>query len=700
MHYYFLLYQEKRMFMNSTISFWQLISQISKIEIPIIQRDYAQGRKDEKAEKIRKRFLENLISAISGKSKPLELDFVYGSTIKKEKEETFYPLDGQQRLTTLFLLHWTTARIENKLESAKENLLKFTYETRTTSRDFCKALVKNGENLGVGNTVSGQIKDASWFFLSWEKDPTVNAMLVMLDDIEIQINQIQKQGEYNDLFGKLISMEAPPVIFHFKELNNFGFSDDLYIKMNARGKLLTDFENFKARFEKHVAKWESQIQNNTETFSHKIDTTWTDLFWKYRNSENQIDESFIKFIAGIAINFYAQNQDIYSNEEEELLVRKDLERKAENKSVTAEAIKRNRIERRIAELFNKPNDVNPKDFFLEDAFNYLKKCINIYSTNKYDELFPDNVSLWDYSVNSTIFKEFIKDKESAYKQRVLFFAQTEYLVNQQVFNKEAYSDWMRVVRNIIQNSYIYDSSTFIGAIGLIKELSKGCCGIYAYLHSNVVKSRFAAEQITEEVLKSNIISATQENKEVTKKVLFDTEDTNFCKGKIKFPLYCIGYEKAEDTFDVGKLDAIRNVICQHLNNDDVSNEFRRALLTIRSNDFYLYWNTSWSYGTDSKKRCLIEGILDLQIYFTYGYFQDYLKDLLNLLISKNIEAILNDYSCPDGIPNWKRRLIKEPNLLNNHCTSHFIGIPSDDSCCYLFRWKKRPSNREECEKVV
>jgi len=49
---------------NIEIGFWQLISNISKVEIPVIQRDFAQGRSNEKATKIRGLFLDSLIKAI------------------------------------------------------------------------------------------------------------------------------------------------------------------------------------------------------------------------------------------------------------------------------------------------------------------------------------------------------------------------------------------------------------------------------------------------------------------------------------------------------------------------------------------------------------------------------------------------------------------------------------------------------------
>src|SRR5688572_8742108 len=75
---------------------------INSIEIPIIQRDYAQGRQSKDVERIRKQFLESLHRAITSQTSPLKLDFIYGNVLSGK----LIPLDGQQRLTTLFLLHW------------------------------------------------------------------------------------------------------------------------------------------------------------------------------------------------------------------------------------------------------------------------------------------------------------------------------------------------------------------------------------------------------------------------------------------------------------------------------------------------------------------------------------------------------------------------------------------------------------------
>ena len=72
----------------------------------MIQRDYAQGRKNEV--KVREGFVSSLAAIINGKGGTL--DFIYGAL----EGQDFVPLDGQQRLTTLYLLHWLSAKREKR----------------------------------------------------------------------------------------------------------------------------------------------------------------------------------------------------------------------------------------------------------------------------------------------------------------------------------------------------------------------------------------------------------------------------------------------------------------------------------------------------------------------------------------------------------------------------------------------------------
>lgn len=387
------------------LSFWQLLDK-RNVEIPIIQRDYAQGRATE--DKVRNDFLEALKNPLISDN-PIELDFIYGS----EENYILQPLDGQQRLTTLFLLHWFIANKEGKLDEAKDRLLKFTYETRASSREFCQELVSKSidyknllsineeESITIKNQLSETIKNASWFVISWKNDPTISAMLIMLDAIQAKFK------DSSDAWRKLIEIEENkrPITFLYIKLENFGLSDDLYIKMNTRGKALTPFENFKSRFEKHINEngWEKEITHPQETFAHKIDTVWTDLFWKYKKEikrindngeatiEYKIDDELMNFIVKTAINCYAINS---------ISTEKDV------------------IENQLRTLFNNPNEITPTDFPTKEAFDYLVKCFDLYSQNNYSELKP-KVDLWKYC-KETLFKDCIQNENQSGKTELFF----------------------------------------------------------------------------------------------------------------------------------------------------------------------------------------------------------------------------------------------------------------------------------------
>ncbi len=297
------------------ISFWSFLKEtkinetaekeIEKIKIPIIQRDYAQGRLGR--EYVRKNFLENLKKALDGQ--PIKLDFVYGSI---EDGKNLQPLDGQQRLTTLWLLHWYIALKSGNLTAENCGILnKFTYETRASSREFCENLCnpKNFE-LFEGTDVVKYIKNQTWFYSTWEQDPTIQSMLRMLSGTgkDDGIEPLFKDENFGEIFGKLTGDNAPITFYHLP-LNNFGLSDDLYVKMNARGKQLTNFENFKADLVGYVREkakgekdWEPLLDAQTG-IPIKMDTAWTDIFWKNRSKDNRIDEIYFAFLNRFFLNY-------------------------------------------------------------------------------------------------------------------------------------------------------------------------------------------------------------------------------------------------------------------------------------------------------------------------------------------------------------------------------------------------------------
>ncbi len=251
---------------------------LSKIEIPMIQRDYAQGRKSQEVDRIRKRFLSSIYTALT-ENKPLKLDFVYGDI---DDNKVLTPLDGQQRLTTLFLLHWYIARHEDVEASKMEFLHHFSYETRFSARTFCQHLVDYTPDFAVEN-LSEDIIDQSWMPLDWKNDPTINAMLNMLDDIHKM---------FNETSGLWPLLEEGCIGFYFLSIKDMGLTDELYIKMNSRGKPLTEFEHFKAEWEGYMQKLNADV---ADRISRKIDLSWTDILWPYKGDNDIIDDEFIKY---------------------------------------------------------------------------------------------------------------------------------------------------------------------------------------------------------------------------------------------------------------------------------------------------------------------------------------------------------------------------------------------------------------------
>ena len=107
--------------------------QVTSIEIPLIQRDYAQGRTDSRTFDIRERFLDVLHEALT-EGRDVGLDFIYGDV----EDGTLRPLDGQQRLTTLFLLHWYLGYRAAQL-SEPQAWMSFSYATRPSARLFFRS---------------------------------------------------------------------------------------------------------------------------------------------------------------------------------------------------------------------------------------------------------------------------------------------------------------------------------------------------------------------------------------------------------------------------------------------------------------------------------------------------------------------------------------------------------------------------------
>ncbi|MBF1368054.1 MAG: DUF262 domain-containing protein [Porphyromonadaceae bacterium] len=280
--------------MNPNYTLKELLDKYSVV-IPQLQRDYAQGR--DEAKELRVRFLSQILHVLRGEGR-LNLDFVYGydKALSPNHHPIFYPLDGQQRLTTLWLLHWYLLPSKPAAEE-REWLLRFSYRTRSSSTRFCQLLV---EHAAVDVAA---IKDQPWYRQSYNADATIAAMLGTLRTIK----ELVAPEERVALWERLCHQRA--LTFDVIDIKGeeFRLTDELYIKMNARGKPLTSFECYKADLTQALRKLDNLGKpwpykkgqlSYADYFAFKVDNEWLDLF--YHGKIDGLDKRMYGFIQNIA----------------------------------------------------------------------------------------------------------------------------------------------------------------------------------------------------------------------------------------------------------------------------------------------------------------------------------------------------------------------------------------------------------------
>lgn len=557
---------------NNRYSFYGLLAN-NKVVVPIIQRDYAQGRNNDKAEEVRTEFLDSLFIYLSdGESH--DLDFVYGTIENSTPKKSFIPLDGQQRLTTLFLLHWYL--MQQMMHKEKDNsyaqkiygVLKdqnslvsksmFSYRTRQSSSDFCDKLVdvrldfeqlldkevyqENGKKTKVPS-VAETIRNYNWFATKWNYDPTVQSMLTMLDAIHEKFGQ----ADHGQFLERLLDPNNPAIAFVYMDLDEYKLSDELYIQMNSRGKPLTPFENFKAKFEQYVGdimetdpakkkkeykgldvsvldeikqsvesnckQGQSTIDSVKKYFSFNIDTKWTNLFWAYcieelnnPEIENKQD-NLEKVLTGILDKKMANFIRV-------ILTFQYAVEGSDPKAVIGGVLQNEKNAYISFSQYEKNKILSPGSVeYLISAFDILSnknQKINVKcSSSKYfneEEVFESIINHGLIEVN--------------YAELIRFHAYLRYLI---YFGKaQNYLDeWMRFVYNLseLTNTRTDDPSRFAAAI---KSISKILDDMKNAKESHILKfldgqdndfkmSHFSSWQVKEEVIKAHLMQRSTDS---------------------------------------------------------------------------------------------------------------------------------------------------------------------------------------------
>jgi len=557
---------------NQKITFWQFLTK-HKIEVPIIQRDFAQGR-IEKSE-LRHNFLSQLYSSLLNK-KEIKLDFVYGSV----ENGIFYPLDGQQRLTTLWLIHLFIAFKAQVLSDVKDVFLHFTYETRVSSSEFCKHIVMSLSGCkGSNGSIKEYVYNQTWYYLHYDQDPTIQSMLRMIsgdtqEDLTNGIEQIFKIDQATALdFWELLTgpnTHNCPIKFYYRGMQdeNMPLCDDLYIKMNARGKQLTHFENFKAELlgsKVHSGKDLFNIGRcqKDQEFISRIDNQWTDLFWPYRHQKlYRVDEIMFKFVNRVLLNYLICHSHKKELQKDPLFQKlygypdsKDpkIFHPAKNEfgsiDIYAPTINYG-MKKKLQYLFlgleklsayTRAKGKTVNEFFQEDFAYYFKHSKEPFS------LIPEYTSPKDIAQNDNMPVSGISQLD-----RILFHAICCYLIqlgrrSNMSINIDNLLDWIRVIYNVSSDVNTVDG--MISDIRFVEELAPHCRNIKkALTHNRLnIMSKVAPEQIEEEREKAKLEQKDMPLGPNFRTLFIQTEQSKFFNGSIRAIIrnsegeYCCDY---------------------------------------------------------------------------------------------------------------------------------------------------------------
>ena len=709
----------------------QKLMEYEKVVVPIIQRDFVYGSKEENS----KKFIGDILGGLN-ESLSVNFGFIYG--YHNKDKTVFYVIDGQQRLTILYLLqqylYWKG--------SEQKSLFTLAYEVRSTTQDF---LTKLSQRLELKNAKN--IESSTFFQKEWNDDPSIKAMLAMLDIIH------NVSSEY-----PLVNLESLGKIqFQFLSMDDFGLTDDLYIKMNARGKPLTAFENFKAWLEKEidsntVLKKGFELDEEFKNWKTKLDVDWLELFWNTDNNNpvDDLNKWYLRFFYGNAINKVAESEITKDSKE---TIECFIAESSDSNAILPknESLKKLFTNDSVKCCFNILDfyERNSKVLKLEGErnFDYYRKCFQL-------KLFDDTDGGKD------IFDDFLKiekkqkvfiSKDHRYRRQIVFYAYISYIMKFGFYNDINLRDWLRVIINLSINADL-NVESFMRSIDSIKAIINDpdfSREIYAYLSnkSESVFKGFDDYQAKEEIAKAKLITSDSR----WKSALHEAEEHDFFQGQIYFLLQLVGaengiasQEKLNDfikysgkAIEIFKEKNIRGYFLLQRGLLAVCNEsyFLESRSWIRRfgsdksewrNDFFkkekfrgklkkfidaLFLSLStfkdfvndeinkWNYCIDSENNWLYFFIKSPEVFKKCGKgnlrYQDgnlrsiYLLDGSRLGLESGGKAELRSYFFYEYYLKSNLSKIDESKKCNYNSTSGLLSLPSRKSCAYIDDWKFR-----------
>lgn len=276
---------------GETYKLIDLFSKDNKIIIPDLQRDYCWGTTSDKDGKnLVESFVENLIT---NKDENFNLGLLYGYEAPLGHIQL---CDGQQRITTLFLLLGMLNKktsndafrnlLVSKTEESDDWEPYLQYAIRESSLYFLSDLTRfffiENKELAVSD-----IKKQTWYFHDYDFDPSIQSMIAAMSIIESKILDIDSCEN----FGRHASEN---LTFLYYDMGNRSKGEETFVVINTTGEPLSATENLKPLL---INK---QPQEN-QKYSAERWEKWEQFFWKNKGGNDTSDNGMKEFFRWIML---------------------------------------------------------------------------------------------------------------------------------------------------------------------------------------------------------------------------------------------------------------------------------------------------------------------------------------------------------------------------------------------------------------
>lgn len=395
-------------------SFSQLLNspEIEQIIIPEIQRDYVWTRRNVD------RFLNSIFTKYESKTKlnlSIQTDdgIISGQMFNYLSKEysrlqfstkigfiyayhdvdypgKFFLIDGQQRITTLFLLLLALySRQQDKWEYFRQhyftlNLPKLDYRVREITHDFMVSLI----NHEISNPQKDFKKDPSYYSNIYDNDVTTKTINVNYKEIKRIINEREGCLVINDFIDYIENY----VEFNFFDTNISSQGERLYIYMNSRGESLSYQETVKALL---ISKCKEEEKSGFGIQWEK----WQDFFWQHRGANINADDGLRNFLKWSVILHMCSTANVVLKDAEKRGIRKQTENEIKEDYIRVE-IDKEKKNVQFEEYIK--NYIKNNDSFTTDWLNKVMAAVVQLSTfiENGDEVFVNDT--WLSATQSTI----------------------------------------------------------------------------------------------------------------------------------------------------------------------------------------------------------------------------------------------------------------------------------------------------------